>query len=118
MSQDGVNEDRDAELEAVCSELEDTPITDLTYAQACHAMQTGVAYELSVSESGDIGTGAATPKHLRTGVNSAMVNDTAMLRLLVKKGIITTAEYEEEIRLEMCREVDRYEARSPGMKFR
>jgi hypothetical protein len=68
-------------------------------------MQSGVAYELGKDES------SASPKHLRVGINSALVNDAALVRLLVKKGLITEAEYMEEVRLEMCREVDRHQAR-------
>lgn len=91
--------------------MSDKPKTDLSYEAACHAMQTGVAHEMS------IGAEDTTPKHLRVGINSAMCNDAALTRLLVKKGIITEEEYAEEVRLEMCREVDRYQERNPGLKF-
>jgi hypothetical protein len=81
------------------------PETDLPYDEAAHAMQTGVAFELERDPS------SASPKHLRVGLNSTLVNDAAIARLLVKKGLITVEEYAEEVRLEMCREVDRYQAR-------
>jgi hypothetical protein len=70
-----------------------------------HGVQTGVAFEME-RHSQD-----TTPKHLRTGLNSAMINDAAMARLLVKKGIFTEEEYAEEIRLEANRELERYEKR-------
>lgn len=85
--------------------MSDHPKRDLPYPEAAHAMQSGVAQEIAD------GNAAASPKHLRTGLNSAMVQDAALARLLVKKGLITFEEYNEEIRLEMCREVDRYEKR-------
>lgn len=59
------------------------------YHAACHAMQTGVAFELHH----DPARAAATPKHLRVGVNSALVNSSALGELLIKKGIITEQEY-------------------------
>lgn len=83
----------------------------LTYEQAMHGVQSGVAYEMANG-------GAATePKHLRTGINSAMVNDAALARLLIAKGIITEGEYVEEVRLEANRELLRYERRNK-MGFR
>lgn len=84
----------------------ETPRNNLSYNDACHAMQTGVAIEM---ESGTLKE--TEPKHLRVGVNSLMVDNTAMARLLVKKGLITMDEYLEEVRLEMNREVDAYEDR-------
>jgi hypothetical protein len=76
---------------------DDKPKTTLTYAEAMHAMQTGVA-NLSGND--------LAPKHLRVGINSALVDNAALARLLVKKGVFTQEEYTEEVRLEMCREVD------------
>jgi len=84
---------------------DDTPRTHLTYQEALHAMQSGVAYEMNKDLK------ITDPKHLRVGINSAMVNDAALVRLLIKKGLFTLEEYEEELRLEACREVDRYETR-------
>lgn len=84
--------------------MADEPKTDLTYLEALHAIQTGIAY--SLGRGGHEGD----PKHLRTGIDSALVNDAALARLLVKKGVFTLDEYTEEIRLEACREVDRREA--------
>lgn len=84
---------------------DDRPRTNLEYYDAAHAMQTGVAHELER----DPKTG--TPKDLRVGINSAMVTDGALAQLLIAKGIFTEAEYAEAVRLEMCREVDRLEAR-------
>lgn len=84
----------------------------LTYSQALHAVQTAVAYEMVHGNSG------TDPKHLRVGVNSAFVNDAALARLLIRKGLITEEEYSEEVRHEMNREVVRYQALHPGVTFR
>lgn len=80
-------------------------MTNLTYLQAMHAIQTGVAFEI------ERGSSASSPKHLRTGLDSAMVTDAALARLLIAKGLFTEEEYAEEVRLEANREVDRYEQR-------
>ncbi len=82
---------------------DDTQRNDLDYFAAAHGMQTGVAHELERDPS------SASPKHLRVGINSALVNDAALVRLLVAKGVITEEEYAEAVRLEMNRELDRYE---------
>ena len=76
----------------------------MTYLQAMHAMQAGVGFDQDTnSEDG-------SPKQLRTGINARACDHTALVRLLIKKGIISEEEYLEEIRLEMNREVKRYEA--------
>lgn len=85
--------------------MSDKPKTNLPYVEAAHAMQAGVAMEMERNPLN------VTPKHLRVGINSAMSDQGALARLLIKKGIFTAEEYAEEIRLEMCREVDRYESR-------
>lgn len=72
------------------------------YIRAACAMQTGVAFEM------DYNTGPTDPKHLRVGVNSAQVNNAAIAKLLIDKGIITPAEYEKTIADEMEHEVSRY----------
>ncbi len=77
------------------------------YAAACHAMQTGVA--MTMERNGGVG-GDTSPKHLRVGVNSALVTDTALAKLLIGKGIITRAEYFESLADEMEAEVQRYRA--------
>lgn len=65
-------------------------------------MQTAVA--LSLGRGGD----EASPKHLRVGVNSALCNQAALVRLLVSKGIITWDEYGKEVADEVEREVKRH----------
>lgn len=73
------------------------------YACALRAMQSGVA---ATSEAR-----ARSPKHLRVGVNSALVDSGALAALLIAKGVITEVEYAEALAFGMEREVNTYEAR-------
>lgn len=76
----------------------------MSYEQAAHAMQSGVAmlmnYEAKDTE----------PKHLRVGVNAGLCDNSALAKLLIAKGIITEQEYMAAITEEMNEEVTRYEA--------
>lgn len=57
------------------------------YLKACHAVQSGVAWKMRID-------GAETePKHLRVGVNSSLVSVSAVVKLLVAKGVFTLEEY-------------------------
>ena len=76
------------------------------YTAAAHAMQSGVAMEMELP-----GRSSATePKHLRVGINSAMVDSAALAQLLITKGVINEAEYMEAIATAMEREAARYES--------
>ena len=75
------------------------------YAAAAHAMQSGVATEMAQ------GSRDTEPKHLRVGVNSALVDSGALAELLIKKGVISEAEYLEAIAAGMEREAKNYEER-------
>lgn len=85
------------------------------YRVAAHAMQTGVAF------ANPEGTGDQTPKHLRVGVNSAMVEHSALAHLLMRKGVITEEEYYTALADGMEQEAERYrselQARHPGTKI-
>lgn len=72
------------------------------YKAAAHAMQSGVAADPTNPE--------LTPKHLRVGVNSAMVEHAALVSLLLKKGIISEAEYYTALADGMEAERDKYAA--------
>lgn len=77
-----------------------------------HAVQTGEAYLMPKED----GIDPTTPpgrymKHLRTGVNVAMVDHASLVRLLVDKGVITDLEYAEAMAAGMKAERERYEAR-------
>ena len=75
------------------------------YKAAAHAMQSGVAMEMNYDSS------STQPKHLRVGVNSALVDSSALAELLITKGVITKDEYFEAIAAGMEREAESYRAR-------
>lgn len=52
-----------------------------------HGVQSGVAAKMAHDPK------ETTPKHLRTGVNSAMVQHGALVLLLLRKGVIHEDEY-------------------------
>ena len=52
---------------------------------------------------------ATEPKHLGVGINSAMVDHGALVKLLIDKGVITHAEYMKAIADAMEGEKSRYE---------
>ncbi len=70
------------------------------YLAAAHAMQTGVALEMQQHSQ------PTEPKHLRVGINVAMCDHAALVRLLIDKGVISDAEYMKALADEMEREVE------------
>jgi len=74
------------------------------YVRALHALQSGVAMEMQIRPE------PTTPKHLRVGVNSAMCEHAGLVRLLVRKGVISEDEYVEAMTGAIEDEVARYEA--------
>lgn len=70
-------------------------------------MQAGVAQEMNVP-----GRQSATePKHLRVGVNTALIEGSAVAKILIEKGVFTELEYFTAIGDLLQREVDDYERR-------
>ena len=79
-------------------------MTDMErYVAAAHAMQSGVA--VMMTRDGR----STSPKHLRVGINSALCNHAALVRLLIAKGLFTQEEYTKEVADEMEREKERDE---------
>jgi len=74
------------------------------YYKALHAVQTGVAMM-----ENDLHSNEMTPKHFRVGINSAMIDSSALAKLLIHKSIITQDEYAEFLANEMEKEVKIYE---------
>ena len=70
---------------------------------AQHSMQTGVAAKMAVSEK------ETQPKHLRVGVNMAMVEHSALVELLIEKGVITELEYLEKLAAGIEKEAAAYQ---------
>lgn len=75
----------------------------MEYRRLAHALQSGVAMTMNY-DSKD-----TEPKHLRTGLNLALVHDDAVVRLLIAKGIFTEEEYVDSINAALQEEVTRYE---------
>lgn len=75
------------------------------YFAAAHAMQSGVAMMMNYEG------GETTPKHLRVGVNSALVDSASLAMLLMEKGVFTRLEYFTAIAEGMEREVKLYQDR-------
>jgi hypothetical protein len=74
------------------------------HQKACHAMQTGVAIEKQRN-------GPEGEKHLRVGINVALVDQGALVQLLIDKGVISEDEYLEAIAVGMEKEVERCKER-------
>lgn len=71
----------DLGLDADAAELEQLAER---YRAAVHGMQSGVAA---------LNSDECSPKHLRVGVNAAMVEHGALVELLIQKGLITRLEF-------------------------
>lgn len=67
------------------------------YEALLHAVQSGVKWELEAEQFAGIPEQSSTgsPKHLRVGVNSALVQNSSLAILLMRKGVITELEYWE-----------------------
>ena len=66
---------------------ETTEAAHARYLKAAHAMQSGVAMKMNFD------TTETEPKQLRTGINSAMVEFSALIKLLTTKGILSEGEF-------------------------
>lgn len=73
------------------------------YENAAHAMQSGVAFKMNYNPK------ETESKHLRVGVNSAMVDCGSLAKLLIDKGLITEGEYLKAIADGMEREAALYQ---------
>lgn len=80
-----------------------------------HALQTGILWEQQYDEHAAFyqnnPTLANIVKHLRTGLDCAMVEQAAIIHLLIDKGLITEAEYFEKSLEFFRREIKNCEAR-------
>lgn len=72
------------------------------YYAAVHAMQSGVAFKMGVT------TRETEPKHLRVGVNSAMVETSTLVKLLIAKGVFTEDEWFKVLADQMEAEAELY----------
>lgn len=77
----------------------------LRYTAALHAIQSGVAYDMKAGQDAS----GTSPRHLRVGVNSAMVQNAALVKLLIDKGVFSLDEFDKALADEMEEEKRRYE---------
>lgn len=82
------------------------------YLRAMHGVQSGVAYEMTKD------TKPTDPKHLRVGINAAMIEHGALVKVLFDKGVLTEDEYYAALADGAEEELRRYEERAPGVRFR
>lgn len=80
------------------------------YEIAAHAVQAGVQMEMNDAPP-QISGSAVSPKMLRTGINLAMVEHGALVRVLIAKGLFTEEEYFEQLVLGVEDEKRLYEER-------
>lgn len=92
-------EDAATDTASATNAAQDAHITALA-----HAMQSGVAHVIQAGLSNE-----AEPKHLRVGVNMAMVEHGALVELLINKGYCTLAEVKDFNITALEREVVSYE---------
>jgi hypothetical protein len=83
---------------------EEIDILKREYLDLLHAVQTGVMYKMKLP-----GDKSTEPKMLRTGINTALVQEGAVVSLLIKKGIFTEQEYWESCVVYLRAEVKSYE---------
>lgn len=81
------------------------------WKDASHAMQSGVMFEIELSKKKGQKEQSIEPKHLRVGINNALCDHTALINLLIEKGVFTKLEYVKAAALEMELEKKRYEDR-------
>jgi len=72
------------------------------YFELAHALQSGVAFKI------DFDAKDTEPKHLRVGLNMVMCSHTALVKLLISKGLITETEYFHYVVKELRDEINRY----------
>jgi len=85
----------------------------LTYEQAAHGVQTAIAYGI------EQGSKATEPKHMRVGIDMSKADMLGLAVLLIDKGIITSDEYLEAMRLSANEELAMREEEHGGkIEFR
>lgn len=80
-------------------------------ADKMHRVQSAIAFFEGRRDSFNERCSETESKHLRVGVNSALVECSAMARLLFRKGLITSEEYFDTLEEAWDEEVGRYRAR-------
>jgi hypothetical protein len=82
------------------------------YVVAMHGVQSAIAYELAKGDSKQV-----EPKHLRVGINSALVDNGGIATLLIAKGVFTEEEYYLAIAEAAERELESYHRKHDPIRF-
>lgn len=82
------------------------------YLENMHAMQSAVMYKMQIDPKD------TEPKHLRVGINSSMIDTSALVYLLIEKGVFTREEWFEALVVLSQHEVDMYETAFAPIKFK
>lgn len=98
-------------LEAPGEALVPTPEQVDRMIQAGHRVQTAIALFEGRRDATGERYPETEPKHLRVGVNSALIEASALANLMFRKGLITSDEYFEALIEQWDHEVERYSAR-------
>ena len=85
----------------------------LSYEAAAHGLQSTIRFEMSKEGFADDTQSAVDRmlKHLRVGVDMRAADACGLAMLLIAKGVITEAEYDEHMRLAANEELARYQDR-------
>ena len=86
-----------------------TPEQSAQLNQLAHRVQSGVAFLQGQAEIKGERYESTEPKHLRVGVNSALVEASALAALLFRKKVITAEEYFDTLIEFWGYEVDSYQ---------
>lgn len=85
----------------------------LTYEEAAHGVQSAIAKDMAD------GRKATEPKHMRTGIDMSKADMLGLVTLLIEKGVFTSDEYIEAVRLSANEELAMREEEAGGIiKFR
>ena len=79
--------------------------------ELAHRVQSAIAFFEGQKDNFGIRHAATEPKHLRVGVNSALVETSALARLMFRKGLVTAVEYYDTLIEAWEQEVDSYRER-------
>jgi hypothetical protein len=81
----------------------------LSYEEAAHGVQSAIKFEMTKNGIDADGPIASMIKHLRVGVDMRAADMRGLVELLIRKGIVTDAEYDELARLGANEELAEYE---------
>ena len=76
-----------------------------------HRVQSAIAFFEGQRDAFGLRCAETEPKHLRVGVNSALIETSALARLMFRKGLLTAKEYYDALIEAWEQEVDSYRAR-------